>query len=439
MPQRAVAVIGAGIAGCLAARELAAREPDASITVIERDAVGAGASRRSAGLHLLRGSTPRVRRMAGYSHAYYADLKLAEPDLPIYPLGVTVVTDGGPIDSGGPGDDGANGQGSDGHGSDGGLAVANGRGLPDDYLPEARPVPAGPVGGRPRGSLPGPAVSLPAGCRGWHISGSHYTDVYRLTQALAAQLRPRVRFVEGVEVTGVTLAGHGTPVTVHGGTGEQFAADAVVLAPGPWLAAPAWRDLVAPLRLRVKKIVALHIERRPGLAERAVVFDDEDAFLLPVGYRGHWLFSYSCQEWDVEPGRLSSGPGLSAGDISAARDCLRRYSPALAGACRGGRVFCDAYSPDGEPVVRALDEAGRIVFAGAANGSGYRLAPAIAAQAADLVLRGGTGQPPESARQPGAAPGGPPQDGVPTRQDGPARHDLPTQRGEGVRSDHQYV
>jgi glycine/D-amino acid oxidase-like deaminating enzyme len=418
MPQHAVAVIGAGIAGCLIARELAVREPDASITVIDRDAVGAGASRRSAGLHLLRGSTARIRRMSGYSHAYYTDLKLTEPDLPIYPVGVTVVTDGGV--------------------TDGSRATADGQGLPEHYLPEARPVPAGPVAGLRRGSLPGPAVSLPAGCRGWHISGSHYTDVYRLTQALAAQLRPRVRFVEGVEVTGLALAGPGAPVTVHGGTGEQFAADTVVLAPGPWLAAPAWRDLVAPLRLRVKKIVALHIERRPGPAEGAVVFDGEDAFLLPVGYRGHWLFSYSCREWDVEPDRLSSGAGLSAGDISAARDCLRRYSPALAGACRGGRVFCDAYSPDREPVVRALDEAGRIVFAGAANGSGYRLAPAVAAQAVDLVRGGGAGLPTERTRQPGAA-GGPLRDHVPTRQDGPAPHDLPTQRGEGVRSDHQYV
>ena len=72
-------------------------------------------------------------------------------------------------------------------------------------------------------------------------------------------------------------------------------------------------------------------------------------------------------------------------NLGAARDCLRQYSPSLAAACHSGRVFCDAYSPDGEPVVRALDESGRIVFAGAANGSGYRLAPAIAAQATDLL------------------------------------------------------
>jgi glycine/D-amino acid oxidase-like deaminating enzyme len=52
-----------------------------------------------------------------------------------------------------------------------------------------------------------------------------------------------------------------------------------------------------------------------------------------------------------------------------------------------GRVFCDAYSPDRQPVIRPLDAAGRIVFAGAAGGSGYRLAPAIASETADVLHR----------------------------------------------------
>jgi D-arginine dehydrogenase len=143
-----------------------------------------------------------------------------------------------------------------------------------------------------------------------------------------------------------------------------------------------------------------------------VLFDDSDAFLLPLVHRGHWLFSYCCPEWDVDPDALAGG--LFATDIRAARDCLRRYSPALASACRAGRVFCDAYSPGQEPVVRALDEAGRLVFAGAANGSGYRLAPAIASEAADL-LRPLTGSCGGSSRKAGNA------------------------RSQGATSDHQHV
>jgi glycine/D-amino acid oxidase-like deaminating enzyme len=156
-----------------------------------------------------------------------------------------------------------------------------------------------------------------------------------------------------------------------------------VLAPGPWLAAPAWRDRLARLDVRVKKVVALHIEQPPAAGDGVVVFHDEDAFLLPLHEQRRWLFSYTSQVWDVEPDRLTGS--VSAADLADAREVLVRRAPRLAGAARSGRVFCDAYSPDREPLVRALDEEGRLVFAGAANGSGYRLAPAIAAEAADLL------------------------------------------------------
>jgi glycine/D-amino acid oxidase-like deaminating enzyme len=342
-------IVGAGIVGCLVARELAAADPAASITVLDRDTVGSGASRRSAGLHLPRGATARTRRMSAISHAYYADLRRGRPGTAIYPIDATVIT---------------------GRGGGGGLGGGH---LGGGYLDEAAPARAD----GPRGR----AAGLPEGSAAWRIAGCHHADVYRLTQALAAELRPRVRFGEGVAVTGVTPGADGVAVTV--GTGERIIADSVVLAPGPWLSVPAWRDLVAPRGMRVKKVAALHIEQRPDPADEAVIFDDDDAFLLPLAHRGHWLFSYASQEWDVHPDALTTG--LAAADIDAARDCLRRYSPALAAACGGGRVFCDAYSPDTEPLVSALDGAGRIVFAGAANGSGYRLAPAIAAEAVALL------------------------------------------------------
>jgi D-arginine dehydrogenase len=368
--QPATAVIGAGVVGCLIAHELATRDPEASITVLDRDAIGAGASRRSAGLHLPRGATARTRRMSAYSHAYYADLKLRRPDMPIYPVGATVIAAG----------DVEDGSGRDGSGDGGQLGGG--------YLDQA--------GATPVSGVLSHSISVPAGLRAWRIAGCHYADVYALAQAIAADLRPRVRFLEGVAVT--ALVSRGGAVTVHGGTSEQLVVDRVVVAPGPWLSAPAWQDRVASLGLRVKKIVALHIEQRPDPTDEVVVFDTDDAFLLPLVHRGHWLFSYSCQEWDVDPDALTVG--LSAADLDAARDCLRRYSPTFADACGAGRVFCDAYSPDREPVVRALDETGRIVFAGAANGSGYRLAPAIGSEVVDL---------------------------------------LRPQRSEGVTGDHQYV
>jgi D-arginine dehydrogenase len=359
MAPPAIAVVGAGVIGCLVARELAARATGAPVTVLDRDAIGAGASRRSAGLHLPRGSSERTRRMSAYSHAYYADLKRSHPGWPIHPVGATVVT---------------------------GLADSDGDGLIGRYLPQATPVPVTAV---PVITGLAGAVVLPAGARAWRIAGSHYCDVQAFAQALAAQLRPDVAFLEGVAVTGL-VPGDGR-VTVQCGTGARLAVAGVILTPGPWLAAPAWRDLVAPLGLRVKRVVALHIGLAPGPADEAVLFDADDAFLLPLAHRGLWLFSYSCREWDVDP----DGPatGLTSADIGAARDCLRRYSPVLAEACRGGQAFCDAYSPDHEPVVRPLDSAGLIVFAGAAGGSGYRLGPAIAAEAVDQLAPWNEGVP----------------------------------------------
>jgi glycine/D-amino acid oxidase-like deaminating enzyme len=55
MARPATVVIGAGVVGCQIARELTARDPEVSITVLDRDAAAAWANRRPAGLSLLRG------------------------------------------------------------------------------------------------------------------------------------------------------------------------------------------------------------------------------------------------------------------------------------------------------------------------------------------------------------------------------------------------
>lgn len=339
-------VIGAGIIGSLVAYEIAARSPHPGlVTVLDRDTVGGGASRRSAGLHLFRGGTERVREMSRYSGEFYRTLLRSQPSLPIYPLPETAVITAArrPAEA---------------------LAA---------YLPQAALTRLA--------VLPNEAIRLPEQASLWQIEGSHQADVYGLSVALARGLRGRVRFREGVRVTGLESSADG--VLIRLGTGEQIRTDQAVLAPGPWLHAPAWRDLVAPLGIRVKKIVALHVEQVPTERDRAVIFSDEDAFLIPLVHRGHWLFSFTCAEWDVDPDNLFQG--LSADNLDQARNCLRRYSPGLAEHCTSGRVFCDAYSRNSEPEIQRLDPAGRIVFAGAANGSGYRLAPAIAAAAADLL------------------------------------------------------
>jgi D-arginine dehydrogenase len=343
MTGRAVAVIGAGIVGCLTARELAARDPAAAITVFDRDLVGSGVTRRSAGVSLVKGSSPRTHAMSALSHGYYAALAAEDPTLPIRPVPARLV-----------------------------------------LLDESDPAGRGYQSARAAQQAIHDELRLPPAGRTWRLEDCHYTDVYGLTQAIAAQARQtqRVRFAESVKVTGLSITS--SWVALNTSDGQRAAFDQVVLAPGPWFADPSWRDLLSPLGLRVKKIVAMHLDRPPKPDDELIIFDAEDAFLLPVAHRGHWLFSYTCLEWDVDPD--APPQGLSPEDVEAARACLRPYSPELADACVSGRICCDAYSPDREPVVRALaGTGGRIVFAGGANGSGYRLAPAIAAEAVNLL------------------------------------------------------
>ncbi len=338
-----IAVIGGGIVGCVVAREITERMPGASVVVLDRDAIGCGASRRSAGLHFPRGSTERVRAMSAYSQDFYDKLKANQPSLPIHQLGMSV------------------------------LSEASQRHLEGVYTDQANLARVEGAGHD--------AIRVPPHAAVWSAEGAHYADVQFLSQLLVNELRPRVSVREGVRVAAIEPSPHG--VLLYLSAGDTMTVDKVVLAPGPWLDAPAWRHLVAPLGARVKKIVALHIEQDPSPDDRAVVFHDEDAFLVPFTHRGHWLFSYTCQEWDVDPDAV--GAGLFPHNVEEARECLRRYAPALAARCTSGRVFCDAYSPTGEPLVRALDPDARVVFAGAANGSGYRLAPAMAAETVDLL------------------------------------------------------
>lgn len=390
MARTTVAVVGGGILGSAVAHEIRARDAEARITLLDRDELGAGASGRSAGLHIPAGSTDRIRAMSAFSEACYDRLAKQHPQLPLHPVDMAVIAAepnaARPADWALPGrlvpsGDEANGEPCDGDGDGDGAARAM-RGTLGGG--EARGS-----AGVMRAALGGGLVRVPEGCGVWKLEGCHYADVSAVARVLAREPRPGITVRENVRVAGIEAGP--TSVSLRLGTGETLTVDRVVLAPGPWLADPAWAGLLAPLGVRVKKIVALHLGARPAEHDAGVFFPDDDAFLLPLVHRGHWLFSYTCREWDVDPDDLHAG--LSAQDVAQAQAVLGRYVPAAAGGPDGGapapavsgRLFCDAYSPDGEPLVRALDGAGRIVFAGAANGSGYRLAPALAAAAADLL------------------------------------------------------
>lgn len=330
-----LAVVGGGVIGALVAHEAVAAFPGATVAVLERGLIGQGASSRSAGVHFPRGATARVRSMTEHSARVWERLA-AELHLPIRAVDATVVATGGT----------------------GTLSTT--------YLRlGAETAPADPARG----------WAAPPGSRAWTLPGCHYADVRGVTGRVLAALRDRVTVLEGTEVTALSPAAGGHRLTL--GQGGELRARRVVLAPGPWIGHPAWAGLVAPLGLRVKKVVAAHLETPPAPGDPLTIFHDEDAFLLPLHERGHFLFSYTCDRWDVAPD--DAGLGLERSDLDDARAVLGRFAPGLAARCDSGRVFCDAYSPRREPVVAELRPG--LVLAGGASGSGYRLAPAIAAEA----------------------------------------------------------
>ncbi|MFI8417130.1 NAD(P)/FAD-dependent oxidoreductase [Serratia sp. NPDC078593] len=336
-----IAIVGGGIIGTVIAREIVNHYPQANVTLIEKRFCGAGSSFYSAGVHFPRGMSERVREMSRYSHDYYQPF-ICE-GAPFYALPMTLIT-----------------------------AQAQKEETLESYLPLAEFTPA--------------ATRDPALCfsQEEHCvlqgQGAHYADVFAVVQKWLLTLRPQLTVREGLSVQTLEPQTGGYRITLS--DGSVLNAGQVILAPGPWVAAPAWRERIAGLGIRVKKVVAVHIERQPEPDAALTILHDEDAFLLPCHSRGHWLFSYTCQEWDVLPEQ--AGP-LEARDLDKAREILSRYAPALAAQIKDGRVFCDAYSPSREPVIVRLDE--HLIFAGGANGSGYRLAPAIAADVTQLLTQ----------------------------------------------------
>ncbi|WP_067822001.1 NAD(P)/FAD-dependent oxidoreductase [Nocardia inohanensis] len=343
-----IVIAGAGVLGCLIAAEIAARRPELDIMMVDRGTIGGGATRHSAGLDIPRGHSARVRRMAAYGRRYYADERRVLP--------MTVI-----------------------------APAAAESGLRTRYLDGAtlRAVPA----------IRSDLVTCPGGYRAWHGTCAH-AEVDAVARGIAREIRSRVRIHEGVRVLAVEPRPAGMLLRL--GTGRDVLAGRVVLAPGPWIGAPAWQEFLAPFDIRVKRVVALHIDRVPAAEDPAVIFDAEDAFLLPLSERGHWLFSYTSDIWDVMPDDPPTG--VTAADLTAGQRILAKYAPGLIPHTVSGRAFCDAYSPDREPVVRCSPRDRRVVFAGAANGSGYRLGPAIAAETADLLgLHAETADPPAEA------------------------------------------
>jgi glycine/D-amino acid oxidase-like deaminating enzyme len=345
------AIVGAGILGLAVAHELTRVRPDWRILVLDRSLIGSGATSFSAGLHIPYGRSERLRRLSLRSEHAYAAICRTSTTASWTPLSC--------------------------------IAIVN-----ENDAAHQSSCFTGPhmvrigaeISTRSIGS-----IRVPRGMTAFSLDNCHCADVPAIAQELARMLRRSgvSQIWEGVEVSELRSAGDSMALVLA--DGRHVDAGRAVLAPGPWIWSGPGASVAEKFAVRTKKVVSFHLDIVPDPGDPVVCFLDEDAFLLPLAHRGHWLFSYACQQWDVLPCRSELRP--EPADRKQAEAILARFCPHLIGRLHSGRAFCDSYSRGREPVVARMPEIeAPLVFVGAASGSGYRLAPGIAGEVGDLLI-----------------------------------------------------
>ena len=341
-----LAVVGAGIVGATAAYLARRQAPEWSILVVDRSLVGDGATSYSAGLDIPYGRSAAQKEYSLLSTRVYAELARDIPGLPVRELPFFAV-----------------------------VSKARARDVLGGFTAEGVRVADAREESRLRESYADLVVSeeqvLLTGCT------ARYGFPPLVAAALVSSLKRggRAECWEGVEVQNVRPRAGG--FTLETGDGRAVFARRVLAATGPWVLGGPGGGFAADAGVRIKKVAALHVNRPVRPQDPVLLFFDEDAFLLPVAERGEWIFSFTSEDWDCAPevSRLK----IDAGERERALRVLGRYCPSFVPLCRGGRVFCDAYSPGRVPLVARVADG--FVVAGACSGSGYRLAPAVGLKA----------------------------------------------------------
>jgi D-hydroxyproline dehydrogenase subunit beta len=344
-----LAIVGGGITGAWCLHFAVQRFPAWRIILLESSRIAGGATAHSAGVFLAVGRSDRERHLAERSAVHYAaarnQLTLESSEAPGYWIAESAA------------------------------------------LPSLREVCVGFTVERWEGDLEDAAHSwglrVVSGAAETLFCGG--TPISMEPAAVATALIRRSALscsasaCEGVGVQQIDTAAGAIDLALS--DGSVLTAGRIIVAVGPWIAdGPI--ESVAPARdIRIKKVVALHIDQSPASRAPAIFLHSRDAYLMPIPRRKQWLFSFRSEEWNVQ----ADGQRLTISQIDRdlAHSILGQYFPDLADHCFGGRVFCDAYAADLEPIVSSRDN-DRLIVISAGSGAGFRLAPGLAEEA---VLR----------------------------------------------------
>ena len=163
-------------------------------------------------------------------------------------------------------------------------------------------------------------------------------------------------------------------------------AGAVVVAAGAW-APRLCRELGLELPARVKGLDTVQVERPRALTEPHVIFIDNvlgTYFRPESGIRT--IVGVPCQEWDLDP---DAPMVLAPGAAAIGAQILTHRIPAMEGAtlARGYRAV-DCYSRDRHAILGRVDGIDGLYLATAFSGSGFKIAPAVGACMAELIVDG---------------------------------------------------
>ncbi len=164
-------------------------------------------------------------------------------------------------------------------------------------------------------------------------------------------------------------------------------AGSVIVAAGAW-SRRLCAEIGLELHARPKAIDTVAVTRPPELAKGHMVFIDNvlgNYFRPESG--GLTLVGVPCQEWDIDPDTLGTGLPPEAAGVGA--QLLTHRIPAMERATlsRGYRAF-DGYSADRHAILGRVDGIDGLYLATAFSGSGFKIAPAVGACMAELVMEG---------------------------------------------------
>ncbi|KAB2339682.1 NAD(P)/FAD-dependent oxidoreductase [Actinomadura rudentiformis] len=346
-----LAVVGGGVIGAFVVHEALRRHPDWRVLLLERSAIGAGATAWSAGVSFPLAATARHRELVLAGRERYAALRERAAGPFLRPVQMIYVL------------------------RESGLR-AFGERVVGTALRPATP------GERQRVAGMMPDLRLEADEVVVTHDGEGLVVAARpISEALIIEAAGRTEVQLGQRVEGIEAAGDGYRLrTDH----AEWNARRVVTACGAWT--PPVDGLPEAPGARRKRIAALHARLPVSLDDPLVYFVDDDLFLVPLT-AGVALVSFYRDQWDTDPEACDGRP--NADDLRQGRAALGRRSPMAAAAVTGGRAFCDLYTDHRLPVVTTSPEHPGLAAIRGGSGSGVRLAPGLAAEALDAFDRPG--------------------------------------------------